>query len=218
MPVVPHQFLFRFTIPVKSAEHGTGTSRHFLNLDETVPLPNFGPLDDVTAFATIRAGWDEAGIGFRVEVAGKKMPTTEVPNDPGESDGFQVWLDTRNTQTIHRASRFCHRFAFLPGERGSKNTLAASGHQLAISLAKEDPPFNKAGLLRVGARTTPGGYVLDAWIPAEALVGYDPESNPMLGFYYVVRDTELGEQFLGVGRDFPFDHDPSLWSTLELVR
>ena len=78
--------------------------------------------------------------------------------------------------------------------------------------------MNRAGLLRVASQERPGGYVLDAWIPADTLVGYDPESNPLLGFYYVVRDAELGEQFLTVGREFPFDHDPSLWATLELVR
>ncbi len=55
------------------------------------------------------------------------------------------------------------------------------------------------------------------WTPAECLQGYDRDSNPLLGFYYAVKDAELGEQFLTVGREFPFDHDPSLWSTLELA-
>jgi hypothetical protein len=48
------------------------------------------------------------------------------------------------------------------------------------------------------------------------LNGFDPEANPLLGFYYFLRDAELGEQFLTVGHEFPFPHDPSLWSTLEL--
>jgi hypothetical protein len=217
MPVVPHQFLFRYAIPVSFAQRAARAGRPFLNLDDTPPLPSFGPLDDAPSFATIRAGWNEEGIGFRVEVGGKKMPPADVPHEPAESDGVQFWLDTRNTQTIHRATRFCHRFAFLPGEQG-KSGPAASAHQLAIPLAKEDPPFNKAGLLKAAAQIGAGGYVLDAWIPADTLVGYDPEANPLLGFYYVVRDAELGEQFLAVGRDFPFDHDPSLWSTLELAR
>ncbi len=33
-----------------------------------------------------------------------------------------------------------------------------------------------------------------------------------------MKDAELGEQFLTVGREFPYDHDPSLWSTLELTK
>ena len=50
------------------------------------------------------------------------------------------------------------------------------------------------------------------------LHGFDPEQNPRLGIYYAVRDTELGEQVLSVGSDFPYAEDPTLWSVLELVR
>ena len=39
-----------------------------------------------------------------------------------------------------------------------------------------------------------------------------------LGFFYAVRDMELGEQLLGVDAEFPYWEDPSLWSVLELVR
>jgi len=247
MPVVPHRFLFRFAMPVPRIEERASGSPPFLNLDDVPALPDFGTLDDAAPFAEIRAGWNEAGIGFRVAVSGKKMPLAETPDEPRESDGFQLWLDTRNTQTIHRASRFCHHFAFLPSpslwtpqqanraegsksakaakaasEKGrtapSRKAATASAHQLAIAQAKEDPPFTRAGLLRAASEPVPGGYVLDIWVPAECLTGYDPEANPLLGFYYLVRDAELGEQSLGVGREFPFDHDPSLWSTLELAR
>src|SRR5262249_22889721 len=153
---------------------------------------------------------------FRLEVSGKKMPIALDPKETRESDGLQIWLDTRNTLSIHRAIRFCHHFVFLPADEPSR--IPATAIQLPIALAKEDPPFKHAGLLQAESRTVPGGYVLQAWLPAESLHGYDPESNPLLGFYYVVRDAELGEQYLTVGRDFPFDHDPSLWSTLELTR
>jgi hypothetical protein len=222
MPVVPHRFLFRYRIPIPHVERRSGGARAFLDLDEAAFFPDFGALDEAAPFAKIQAAWNESGIGFRVSVTGKKMPVAQVSDEPRESDGFQLWLDTRNTQTIHRASRFCHHFAFLPGSasspggQGRKNGAAA--FQFSIALAKEDAPSNRVGLLRVASRPVPGGYVLDTWIPAESLAGYDPDANPLLGFYYVVRDAELGEQFLAIGRDFPFDHDPSLWSTLELTR
>lgn len=217
MPVVPHRFLFRYTMPLRWVERASSAGQPFLDLDEAAPLADLGALDGEPSFASIRAGWNESGIGFRVEVDGKEMPPAETPNEPTESDGLQVWLDTRNTQSIHRASRFCHHFVFLPGT-GGKRGESASAQQLTIPLAKEDAPTNRAGLLRVASRVSKGGYVLDAWIPAESLSGYEPESNPLLGFYYLVRDAERGEQFLSVGREFPFDHDPSLWSTLELTR
>jgi hypothetical protein len=62
------------------------------------------------------------------------------------------------------------------------------------------------------------GYRLEAWFPADSLVGFDPAAHPRLGFYSLVRDAELGEQFLTVGREFPIEYDPSLWQTLECQR
>jgi hypothetical protein len=215
MAVLPSRFLFRFAMPIRHVDRGRPGQG--LELDQAAPLPELGGLDGAASFATVQAGWHETGLGFRVRVAGKKMPLAQDPEQPAESDGFQLWLDTRNTQTIHRASRFCHRFIFLPGT-GKKSGPPASAVQLPLSLAKEDPSFKQAGMLRCISQIAKDGYVLDAWIPAESLTGYEPESNPLLGFYYAIRDAELGEQVLSVGRDFPFDHDPSLWSTLELTR
>ena len=115
---------------------------------------------------------------------------------------------------------FLPPFRVLARRRGLRGTRQENGagtaYQFAIALAKEDAASNRAGLLRVATTQLAGGYALDAWLPAESLTGYEPAANPHIGFYYVVRDAELGKQFLAVGRDFPFDHDPSLWSTLEL--
>lgn len=72
--------------------------------------------------------------------------------------------------------------------------------------------------IRLWSAVTKTGYCLESWLPASVLHGYDPEAQPRLGFYFALRDAELGEQFLSVGADFPFAIDPSLWSTLELVR
>jgi hypothetical protein len=224
MPVVPHRFLFRFSFPVPEVEP-SAARKPFLDLDKIAPLPDLGGLDATPAFATLRAGWNEAGLGFRLEVTGKKMPVSADSSDPTESDGLQLWIDTRNTQSIHRANRFCHHFVFWPipdkwpkGDVKGETSAKAGTQQLAMALAKEDAPMSRAGLLHAVSRPRRGGYDLEIWIPAECLQGYEQESNPLLGFYYAVKDAELGEQFLMVGREFPFDHDPSLWSTLELKR
>ena len=153
MPVVPHRFLFRYSMPVPHVEPRRWRCAVSRLGRRALSSRSFGALDEAPSFAKIQAGWNEAGIGFRVSVSGKKMPVAEVADEPRESDGLQIWLDTRNTQTIHRASRFCHHFAFLPsspssgGRRGAKNG-AGSAYQFAIALAKEDAPSTRAGLLR----------------------------------------------------------------------
>jgi hypothetical protein len=225
MPVVPPRFLFRFSFPVREVEP-SAARKPFLDLEKIAPLPNLDELDAAAPFATLRAGWNEAGLGFRLEVSGKKMPVFADSTNPSENDGLQLWIDTRNTQSIHRATRFCHQFVFWPipddwpkvTARGNVGLAKAGAQQLAIALAKEDAPMSRASLVQAASRPIKSGYELEIWIPTECLQGYDRESNPLLGFYYAVRDAELGEQFLTVGREFPFDHDPSLWSTLELVK
>ena len=77
------------------------------------------------------------------------------------------------------------------------------------------------GIVRVGSEipVAPGsvrGVALDAWFPAEVFTGFDPATNSRIGFHYVVHDTELGDQTLAVGSEFPYESDPSLWQTVEL--
>jgi hypothetical protein len=59
---------------------------------------------------------------------------------------------------------------------------------------------------------------LQAFIPAVALPGYDPAESPTLGFFYLLRDHEFGDQFLAFDWNFPIGEDPSLWDQLELLR
>ena len=62
------------------------------------------------------------------------------------------------------------------------------------------------------------GYRIEAFLPSVVLTGYDADEHPRLGVYYAVRDSELGEQVLSVGPEFPYAEDPSLWAVLELVK
>jgi hypothetical protein len=237
--IIPHPLLFRYSIPVRYVARLPKRGKSLLNLPDDCLLPNFGDLGGEQEFGRLRAAWNENGIGFSVEVCGKQKPVMCDVGRPEESDGLQVWIDTRNTQSIHRASRFCHHFCFLPAARraGDVSPLVTTGDvkpalpagtgaannnaigiQLPIARAREEAPINRPEQIQVAAQVGKDGYRLEAWLAAEQLHGFDPEANPLLGFYYYLRDAELGEQFLSVGREFPFAHDPSLWSTLELLR
>src|SRR5262249_15177623 len=114
---------------------------------------------------------------------------------------------------------YCHQFCALPEGSGPKK-LRPSATKISLSRQGDDGPVVSAkgseNALRVWSELRDDGYLLELWIPAEALTGFDSEASRQLGFYTVVGDAELGEQFLTVGREFPFEHDPSLWQTLEL--
>jgi hypothetical protein len=128
-----------------------------------------------------------------------------------------LWIDTRDSRTSHRASRYCQQFHFLPSGGGEDKDEPAVV-PMKINRALQDAPLPDAASIPFRTTITKDGYRLEVFLPAAALSGFDPAEHPRLGFYYVVRDRELGDQFLSVNGDFPFADDPSLWSVLELVK
>jgi hypothetical protein len=173
-------------------------------------------------FGRIFLAWNDRGLGIALHVEGRTSPlrcsSPGNANLPSEmSDGLTVWIDTRNTQNVHRASRFCHEFCLIPAGAGSR-AIEPWVLQRSIGMAREFAPRANLADFRVWASVSKTGYVLETWMPAESLTGYDPSEQPKLGFYYELRDHDLGEQYPGVGRTFPVGTDPSLWTTLELAR
>lgn len=215
--VIPHRFLFRYSIPVPYLARLPKKGRKLLNLPEQCALPQFDELDAAEPFGEIRVAWNAHGLGVSVKVSGKTTPLACNAKNPADGDGLQIWIDTRNTQSIHRASRFCHHFCILPAGFGAKLDQPTV-IQLPIARARDETALAKPDDFQVAVEHLPNGYRLEAWLPSEALNGFDPDANSLLGYYYCLRDAQLGDQFLTVGWDFPFTHDPSLWSTLELVR
>ena len=218
MALIPHRFLFRVAYPcryVKGIPHEEDD--RLLDLPEDCRLDNFAAMDERRNFADVRLAWNELGLGLQVEVRGKEQPPRGDAARPRTSDGVTLWIDTRDARTSHRASRYCHQFHFLPtggGPEHDEPVFASS----KINRAFHDAPLTPASGVPFQCVHIKGGYLLEAFLPAAVLHGFDPEQNPRLGLYYAVRDAELGEQTLSVGSDFPYAEDPSLWSVLELVR
>ncbi len=218
MTLIPHRFLLRVAYPCRFARKiPLDDDDTLLDLSEEYRIDNFARMDGQTNFADVRLAWNETGIGLQVEVKGKDAPPQGSPDRPRGSDGVTLWLDTRGDRTFHRASRFCHQFHFLPAAGGPERDEPLF-LQSKINRALQDAPFADAAEVALRVERIKGGYRLEAFLPAAALNGFDPQEHPRLGFYYAVRDLERGEQTLGVGAEFPFAEDPSLWATLELVR
>jgi hypothetical protein len=214
--LLPNRFLFRYSLPVQYERKLPRAGKKLLDLPAEFALADFGALDQVGPFGELRLAWNERGLGISVTVEGKQRPPQGNPQSPETSDGLRLFIDTRNTQNIHRASRYCRQIFLMPASNGSA-TADPCAVLAPILRAREEAPRANAAEIRMSSVVSKTGYRLEAWLPATVLHGYDPDAQPRLGFYYALRDAELGEQFLSVGHDFPFAIDPSLWSTLELV-
>jgi hypothetical protein len=213
--LLPPRFLFLFAAPCLFSDAKWTAAG--ISLGEEHRLPNFAELDGRRSFADVRVAWSEAGLAFWMKVEGKRQTPWCRDSQVDASDGLHVWLDTRDTHNIHRASRFCHRFAFLPSGGGRSREDAFAG-QLLINRAREHPKPAGAAYLKIRSERRVDGYLLQAFLHASALTGFEPTEHPKLGFNYAVIDREFGEQTFTAGGEFPYQEDPSLWGTLEMVR
>ncbi len=213
--LIPASFLFRLQSPLQYTKQAWNESG--IELPPSYVLPSFdAELNGGPYFADLRIGWNEAGLLIQLVVAGKKQPPWCRDGRWVDSDGLQLLIDTRNTKEVHRATQYCHRFALLPAGigRGLAEPIARA---VKVDRAREEPKAIAADALRVRSERQPAGYRLEAYVPADALTGFDPIEHPVIGFNYVVVDRELGWQSYQLSHEMPhFLSDPNLWGALEL--
>lgn len=209
---IPRNLLMRYRFPC----------RHFDGSDlKSVPgeeyrLPAIGRFEGQRVFADWRVGWNAGGLRISLRVTGRTASLWCKPAQILESDGLHVWIDTRESHDVHRATRYCHWLMAMPCGGSSGDGSHCS--MLKINRAKEDSPaINRARAL-CGAKVRRDGYDLDLFLPAAMLNGWNPDEQPTIGFFLAVSDRELGWQTLGVGPELPLFEDPSLWQTLRLVK
>lgn len=179
-------------------------------------MQEIGPLDGMVPFAQLSAAWNDHGIGFQLEVPRRPSRLKCDPDKPDQSDGLHISLDTRSTQNVHRATRFCHSFIAM-SQGGGDDGLQPVAVQLPVPRAREDAPLCDPDDLLVAAEVAKDSYRLEFWLPRDVLQGFDPAAQPRLGFHYLIRDHAMGSQTPAVGNDYPYESDPSLWSVLNLV-
>lgn len=210
---IPKNLLFRYRVPCRQVD--LKPTEKF-ELDETYRLKTFGSFEGQKPYADVRMGWNEGGLYFSVEVTTKAQAIWCRENQLLESDGMQIWVDTRDTHTVHRATRFCHWFAVLPAGAGTKQ-MSPVISTLKINRSREDSPAINRAKLKASSEFLKNGYRLTTFIPAAALNGWNVDDHRQLGFNLAVMDRELGWQTLAIGPELPIAEDPSLWQTLHLV-
>lgn len=216
MILIPNRFLVRLRYACPLVAGMPGDEESLIDLPESARLDPFADLDDQQTFADVRLAWNATGMGLSVDVRGKKRDPIGDIGSPTQSDGVTIWIDTRADRTSHRALRTCHQFHFLAAGGGA-NKREPAFVQTKINRAIADAPIASTEDVPFRMERTKTGYRLEAFLSANVLNGFDPEQNPVLGVFYLVRDFELGEQSPGAGPEFPYHDDPSLWASLELV-
>ncbi len=215
--IVPPSLLFDFRLSIprcpKPASRKTG---RLLKLPQSAQLFVPSTMNEQPAFAKVRAAWNEDGLAVEINVHGKSTPLTGSSEDVTRSDCTLLWIDTRPTGNIHRATEYCHHFACLPSDEHSNGIPMAVVQPIAQQRSQRVE--SDARKIKCRTHTRKQGYDFEIWIPGNQLNGFRETSElGRIGFYFVVRDMELGEQALSVHDDFPISYDPSMWIQLDLV-
>jgi hypothetical protein len=213
--LVDPTMLFRFESPIHY--HAFDPAAESWTLPPACRLPAFSTLSGRARFAEVRMGWCNHGIVFWMQAANKRQLPWCRDGRAGDSDGLHLWIDTRNSPDIHRASRYCHHLVFCPMGGGPRRDRPFAA-LVPINRARENPQPIAPTALRVHAKLHSNGYQLSGVIAAAALTGFDPRDYSQLGFWWAVIDHELGWQTMTLSQDYPAAENPSLWSVAQLVR
>ena len=174
-----------------------------------------GNMNDQPVFAELFVGWHAEGLGLTLKVSGKRQPVAGTSKNLSYSDSLLLWLDTRPTGSVHRATEYCHHFACLPVDKHADGATTVVTQPIAQQRAQRIESDTRKFLTAVELKKD--GYILDVWIPGSQIYGFGEVAElGRLGFYCVVQDTELGDQTLSVHDDFPISYDPSTWVQLDL--
>ena len=191
--------------------------KRLLDLADSCRLPETDRLDGKSPWAVVKTAWNPGGLAVEVEVE-TSLDNLLPPEFLTAPYGLMIWVDTRDTRDLSRASRFCHAFEILVEPlKGKSNSPVLKIRQKPIARAVADAKICDPQDIESRLEKLKTGYRIEVYLPAKVLNGFDPEINRRLGFAYLVTDPDREGQALGTGSPFPIGENPTLWSTLELV-
>lgn len=214
---LPVRALFRFEFPLRYLAKPPRLDGHLSDWPEETRLPSLIELEpDDAAIADVYGGWNEDGLYFGFDVPNRPAPVQCDAKQWWKLDGLRICIDTRDTRTNKRATRFCHFVYALPTGGGTDESAPVVG-QHRMSRSKEPPPAMAMEQVRVAAHVLKRRYCIELAIGAGALAGWEPHDHPRIGLFYKVKDTQLGDQHLTVTDELGWNVDPSTWATAVLA-
>lgn len=208
-------FLFRFEFALKK-NPCKWTARGVV-LSEQYRVPSFGELGQRDHTSDLRMAWCDQGLAMSINVSGKRQAFWCRDSRVEDSDSVHLWIDTRCSPGIHRASQYCHHFAFMPAGGGGGRREDPAAVWLPINRARANPKTIDPAKIKMFALPKHDGYTMSSFVPRTQLTGFDPANQPRISLFYAIVDRELGTQTLSLDDKFPYAEDPTLWAEAVLA-
>lgn len=175
-------------------------------------LPDTSTLTGEQHFADLALAWNHEGISALVDV---KVPFkhVEMPNVT-KGDSIELFFDTRDVKTSGYNTRFCHHFFFLP-----ELIEGVAAGEITRFRTEDVHELCNGQDLQVKAQMSRNYYTVNIFIPTQCLYGYDPDQFDRLGFTYRInRSHGSAQHFSVLTEEYQLEQQPSLWSSLRLVK
>lgn len=193
--------------PIKEAPFAL-TSKNY----QKYLLPDLSALSDDDTFAKIALGWNREGIELFAMIDQPYLRANYPQFEKGDS--LELCIDTRDVKTSGYNTRFCHHFLFLP--EAVEGLQAAELTKFRTEDAHE--PCASADL-KVKSTLKHDHYIMQCFIPAHCLQGYDPDQFDRFGMTYRVNRANGSPQHFSVlSGEYKFQEQPSLWGSVRLIR
>jgi hypothetical protein len=194
------------------------TDCHYLSKKDRAPsfsthlLPSTSRLCHEYSFAKVAMGWHEEGLAFHIHVDQAYTESTFPNLEKGDS--VELFIDTRDLKSAGFNTRFCHHFYFLP-----KPIDDHSHGEITHFRTEDSHPLCDPQQLQVQTAIAYSSYTLKIFIPSQCLYGYDPRQFDRIGFTYRInRCGGHSQHFSVVSQEYQVDQQPSLWSSIKLVK
>ena len=185
-----------------------------IKVSETIGLERSGiPLPNVFL------GWREEGLYIAFEVFDADIRGANPTGWWWTRDCVEFWLSTRAVppnQDIYDA--YCHQFFFVPMDaydQAGVAGVAGQWHRSGDALTDNLIPHPR---IRQVARVLHDRYVVEMFLPADAMNGFDPKSNPQMAFNIHVRNFQHAtDYFWSAPKETTTQLRPNTWGAIYLA-
>lgn len=166
----------------------------------------------------IYMGWRDEGLYVAAEVFDPYIETISAHDRWWTRDNIEMWLSTRpvtSDQQVYNA--FCHQFFYVPDYNTTDGRLGTVGqwHRPGDAISENLIPHPA---IVQSSRLLPGRYVVEMFIPAKAMNGWDPAGHPEMAFNLHVRNFQASsDYFWSAPKELTTQVRPSTWGTLLLT-
>jgi hypothetical protein len=171
-----------------------------------MPIPN------------VYLGWREEGLYLGFEVFDNDIDGSPAKGWWWTKDCVEWWI---STQPVARDQDgydpYCHQYFFVPQDPALNSGIAGAVGQWHRPGDALDDSVIPQPLVKHAERLLADRYVVEVFIPAKALSGFDPGHQPVLAFNFHTRNYQHAiDCFWSAPKELMTQMRPSTWGTLYL--